>query len=418
MDDDYEYVETTPSMTKRTECNYAEILFEHSSNNVLPIPTVSRSSDEENVIYSEVQGSGVYTNISQQCVNQSLDEERVMDSDFEGSDVYTNISPLFNSYCNLNSGTQASAVPKIQGFKIQKANGREIAGLCVTKQNIGKEKKRETVRDITTLPDGRMVVVLESGKIIVLNSEGKYLYFNEFDGEFENCTAVDNQEMVASCGFRVRFFTVHDTEIIEEEEKCIDFQYEETTIHGISHSEHKLLLSCNLQSVVSSQPPSLKLYDMGRKTTKTIPTFRFTYPGKVLLSSDSKSIYVADQVRNTVTSLSDGGKLLWETSDHNSPISFTLVDGTLAVAFEARTDIKCLSSVNGVILRSVIVEVTVPTKGFLLANNTKDLIVCPCDTSIDENSSNVFFVPVKNAKKQPILRKISSMKLFSKMFHK
>lgn len=423
MDDDYEYVETLPTTRDRIDLDYTEIQFENSSNNGPPMPSASRdhSSDEERVIYSEVQGSRVYTNILPR-----FDSEYNPDSAMH------------------NSGTQASAAPEIPQFKIQKTSHSELAGFnedmskskaisneyydldinyrkdrIPAQQNKAiKEKKKETFRDITTLRDGRMAIVSETGEIIVLSPEGKYLFSNQFDGAFENCTTVDNLEIVASCGFRVRFFSVHDTEIKEEEEKCLDFQYEETTVHGISHSEHKLLVSCNLQSVVSSQLPSLKLYDMRRKSTKTIPTFRFTYPGAVLLSSDSKSIYVADQIRKTITSLSDDGRLLWETTELCSPVSFTLVDDILAVAFETRADIKCLSSINGVFLRSVIVEATVPTTGVLLANNAKELIICPCDNSIDNVSSIVFFAPVKHAKKQPLFQKFSRMKLLSKILHK
>ncbi|XP_061197516.1 uncharacterized protein LOC133205680 [Saccostrea echinata] len=428
MEDDYEFVQLSTKPTEgKTErvLNYADIQFKTSAQDPPIKPwfgaSQDQNSDDESVIYSEMQGSDVYVNILAQSTS-SYDSFNDSSTDYEDIPDFKApaIPDLGNKVMEENVKVSANENESAYGEYCHLDPNKKLA----KQTTANKQKKRRTKKlmctDITTLEDGRMVVVTESGEIIVLSSKGMYLFMETFDGDFENCTALDKNEIIAACGYRIRFFSVHDTEIREEEEKCIDFQYDWTTVHGISYSDHKLLMSCNLQSVACSQPPTIKLYDMKRKHTKTVYTLPFTSPGKVLLNPDLKKFFVADQAEKTITCVDFRGKLIWESRDINTPISFTLADEILAVAFEERQDITCFSSENGTIVRTIKMDVGmhIPTKRIVLANNTKEIIICPSDRFVEETVSFVFFAPIKHTRKQHLKKKISSMKLLPKMFRK
>lgn len=279
-----------------------------------------------------------------------------------------------------------------------------------------KDSRILTCTGMTTIDGDRIVIVTKCGQIIVLRSDGLFLFLKEFEESFGDVATVDSNEIVTSCGFRVSFFLVLGTEIKEEKGKCIDFLYEETTVHGISHSAQKLLMSCNLQSVVLSHTPSLKLYDMKRKVTKTFDNLRFKYPGRVLLNTDASIIYVADQMEKTVTCLDANGRELWKTFETNSPISITLSEDTLLVAFEGAVEITCLFSRNGTVLKSVPVNGTFLSKEFLLAQNATNIIVCPSDHTVDGISNLVLFSRIKHTYKHDMFAKIAHVKMLMKAF--
>ncbi|XP_062579061.1 uncharacterized protein LOC134240979 [Saccostrea cucullata] len=431
MDNDYEFVQLSMNAIEgKSEMvlNYADIQFKTTAQDPLFNTKLSASqdqhSDDESVIYSEMQGSDVYVNVLAQNTSgyDSFDDTS---TDYE--DVPDEIAPtiphLGSKVIEENIKVSAKEEKGAYGEYCHLDPYKKIPVLLAKQKTAVKQKKKTeklTCTDITTLEDGRMVVVTDNGKIIVLSSKGMYLFMETFDGEFANCTAVDKDEIVAACGYRVRFFSVHETEIKEEEEKCIDFQYDWTTVHGISYSNNKLLMSCNLQSVASTQPPTIKLYDMKRKQSKTIHTLPFTSPGKVLLTPHLKKFFVADQDKKTVTCVDDHGKLIWEAKDINTPISFTIADEILAVAFKERQEITCFSAMNGTILRTIKMDVSIhiPAKRFVLTNNIKEIIICPSDRFVEEKISFVFFAPIKHTRKQHLKKKISSMKLLPKMFRK
>ena len=414
-DDDYESMNESPilpSNSNKSNLLYSEMCFSQPTS-AAPKPLKGLVNSEENpVVYSAVRfNDGDYENVTDRSNLDGSDT----DTDTATSDDYI----LMNDAPEVptkfaEKGPQKKGTPQYGDsfagdycrLLNSKAHGRSPKAMKRTKKKDRREMLQVT--DITTLEDRRIVLTTFCGKIIVLNPDGAYLFTENFYAVFDKCTSISRDEIAVSCGFQVRFFSVHDMDVIEEKEKCLDYQYDSTTVHGISYKGQSLLMSCNLQTVDSSQSPELKLVDMKRRSTKTISCSRFKFPGVVLLNSDCKIIFVADQINQTVTSLDDNGNVLWEKIEAKNPTSLTLANDILAVAYEKFSRIKCFSATNGDFLRGIEMAVGVSNNA-CLTNNLSEIIICASDHPVGEMFDFVVFAPLKYVRKRSLTSKLSKL---------
>lgn len=437
VDDDYVNMKAQlTSPAKRGEdsgLEYSDIYFGRSTNHWSGKPVSDGKVNEDSVLYSEVKVAKYYAN----------DEN-------DGNDHYSNLTDS-NGVCSTSTSdtgddkdyvemndpeylkkTMAPRVCVEANPKNSKPQlCRDSAGdyctlqshlknqMISTKQNVSSRYKSKSstesllFTDVASIEDGKIVLTTSCGKVVVLAPDGKFLLLGKFDAAFDKCTVTGKHEIAVSCGFQIRFFVVLEEEVKEEEERCIDFQYDSTTVHGLSYSMHTLAMSCNLQIVVSSQKPTITLYDTRRRSSKTIPTSRFVFPSEVLLSSDCKKIFVADQIKKTVTCLDDEGKIIWELTEQNNPVSLTLANNVLSIAYENFTNIRCCQSSNGSSLDCIQIGPLISTKTVLLANNLTHIIICPSEHPADQLFDFVVFVPLKNMKQNGFKRILSKV-----LFHK
>lgn len=438
VDDDYEDMEAPlASPAKRgedSELEYSDIYFGRSTNHGSEKPLSDEKVNEDSVLYSEVK-------VAKDNANDGNDGDvhysNLTDLNGVGS-TSTSDTGGYKDYVEMNDPEYlkkkmaprvcVKANPKCSKPQLCRDSGGDYCTLqpylknqvISTKQNESSRYKSKSstenllFTDVASIEDGKIVLTTSCGKVVVLAPDGNFLLLGNFDAVFDKCTVTGKHEIAVSCGFQIRFFVVLEEEVKEEDERCIDFQYDSTTVHGLSYSMHTLAMSCNLQSVDSSQKPTIALYDMRRRSSKTIPTSRFMFPSEVLLNSDCKKIFVADQIKKTVTCLDDEGKVIWEITEQRNPVSLTLANNVLAVAYENFTNIRCCQSSNGSFLDCIQIGPLVSTRTVLIANNLTHVIICPCEHPAYQLLDFVVFVPLKNMKQNGGFKK----KLSKILFHK
>lgn len=438
VDDDYEDMEaplTPPAKRGDSELEYSEIYFGRSTtNHWSEKPAVSDEQvNEDSVLYSEVK-------VDKRDENAENDGDVSCSNltDFNGGGSTSKSDTSSDKdYIEMNDSEYlkkkmaprvcVKEIPKSSEPQLCRYSGGDYCTLqSYLKNQLVSAKQNESSRyksksstenllftDVASIEDGKIVLITSCGEIVILAPDGKILLLEKFEAVFDKCTVIGKHEIAVSCGFQIRFFVLLEEEVKEEDERCIDFQYDSTTVHGLSYSMHTFAMSCNLQSVDSSQKPTIILYDMRRRSSRTIPTVRFVFPGEVLLSSDCKKIFVADQIKKTVTCLDDEGKVMWEITEQRNPVSLTLANNVLAVAYENFTNISCYQSSNGSFLDCIQIGPLVSTRTVLLANNLTHIIICPCEHSADQLFDLVVFVPLKNMKRNGFKKKLSKV-----LFHK
>lgn len=421
---------TPPAKRDRdSELEYPDINFGPSTNSWSGKPVSDNDVNEDSVVYSEVQVAKDYENIDTDVrfSNSTAHSSVVSDvtSDTDADKDYIEMTDQDYSKKKTTLPVCVKANPKMG--TPQRVSGGDYCTLqpfskthmISTKQSVSSRYKSKPrtenllFTDVTLIGDGRIVLTTSCGKVVVLAPDGNFLFYEKFDAVFDKCTAICKLEIAVSCGFQIRFFSVLEREVKEEEEKCIDFQYDSTTVHGLSYSMHTLAMSCNLQTVDSSQKPKIALYDMRRRCSKTVPTSRFEFPECVLLSSDGKKLFVADQIKKTVTCLDEEGKVIWEITEQRIPVSLSLANNVLAVAYENFTNIRCCRSSNGGFLDCIKAGVLVSARTFLLANNLSHVIICPYEHPADQLFDFVVFAPLKNMKRNGLKSRLTKA-----LFHK